>query len=63
MIQFVPHALPRQPLVDVQLTPHELFLLIEALERRGCQAADNYGTIGFTQYLFCRVATLREAGR
>jgi hypothetical protein len=63
MIQVGARALLRQTLITIEVSPLELSLLITALERRALQAADDPEMIDFAQYMFCRVAELREAGR
>ena len=62
-IPFAPRALLRQILIPVELTSHELALLIEVLERRACQAVEDADMVDFAQFLFDRIAQLREAGR
>jgi hypothetical protein len=63
MMAFAPRALLRQMRITVALSPLELSLLVAALERRACEAADDPDMVDFAQFLFCRVAELREAGR
>jgi hypothetical protein len=62
-MSFAPRALLRQMRIPVELTPSELFTLIEAHERRARQVADDPETAAFAQYLFDRAAQLREAGK
>ena len=61
--RFAPRALLRQMMILIEVTPTEHSLLIEALERCARQPADDPETIDFAQYLFDRIAQLREAGR
>jgi hypothetical protein len=64
MKDFAPRALlHRPPPVQVALTPHELALLIERLETRAREAAEDPDQVDFADYLFRRCAELREAGR
>jgi hypothetical protein len=63
MMPFAPRALVRQMRIAVEVSPLELSLLIAALERRACQAADNPEMIDFARFLFSRIAELREVGR
>jgi hypothetical protein len=63
MMPFAPRALMRQPRIAVEVSPLELSLLITALERRACQAADDPEMVDFAQFLFSRIAELREQGR
>jgi hypothetical protein len=50
-------------LIAVEITPLELSLLIEVMQARALRAADDPDQIDFADYLFRRVAELREAGR
>jgi hypothetical protein len=59
MMPSPPRAQLRQLLVSVEITPHERALLVEALERQACQAADNSETILLARYLFDRAEELR----
>jgi hypothetical protein len=58
-----PRALFRRPLISIKVTPFELSLLIERLQARALVAADDPDMIDFADYLFGRIAELREAGR
>jgi len=58
-----PRALLYRTMVSVELTSNELSILIEALESRAVQAADRSDQVDFADYLFRRVAELREAFR
>jgi hypothetical protein len=62
-VPFAPRALLRQTRIAVELSPYELALLIQVLERRACQVADDPEMIDFAQHLFRRIAQLREASR
>lgn len=57
-----PRALLRRPKLAVELTPSELHILIAALEQRATAAADD-GIDDFADFLFCRIAELRETAR
>jgi hypothetical protein len=61
--RFAPRALLLRPAITTELTAFELHLLIEALQVRACRAADDPDQIDFADYLFRRVAELREALR
>lgn len=63
--RFAPRALLRRHrlTVHIEVTPFELSVLIEALQRRACLAADNPETIDIADHWFDRVAELREALR
>jgi hypothetical protein len=61
--RFAPRALFRRSLISVQVTPFELFVLVEALESRAAFAAGNSETIGVAGHWFDRAAELREVGR
>jgi hypothetical protein len=60
---FAPRSLATRSLVTIEVTPHELHRLIRAIEDDAAKAADNPDQIDFADYLFQRVATLREAAR
>jgi hypothetical protein len=61
--RFAPRALLRRALIVVEITPSELALLVEALEARAAVAAEHPEQIDFADFLFRRVAELREACR
>jgi hypothetical protein len=61
--QITPRALLRRSLITVKVTPLELSALIELLETRATVAADHSDQCDFADFLFCRIAELREAGR
>ena len=63
MRNFPPRALRRRQTVTVEISPNELYVLIEALESRACLAADNSETIDVADHWFDRIAELREACR
>jgi hypothetical protein len=63
MMTFAPRALLRRSMITVEISPLELSVLIEALERRACQTADDPEMVDFADFLFRRVAELREVGR
>jgi hypothetical protein len=64
MLRFAPRALLRRPPgISLELTPFELSLLIEALEDRALRAAEDPDLVDYADFLFRRVAELREAGR
>jgi hypothetical protein len=58
-----PRAQLYRTMVSVELTSNELSILTEALESRAVLAADRGDQIDFADYLFRRVAELREAFR
>jgi hypothetical protein len=58
-----PRALLQRSLISVKLTPAELSSLIEALNTKAVHAADDPDQIDFADFLFRRVAELREAFR
>ena len=58
-----PRALFRRSRIAVELTSLELSMLIELLEARATIAANHSDQCDFADFLFCRVAELREAGR
>jgi hypothetical protein len=58
-----PRALLYRTMVSVELTSNELSILIEVLEARAVEAADRSDQVDFADYLFRRVAELREAFR
>jgi hypothetical protein len=58
-----PRALLRRSLISLAVTPSELSLLIEALNAKAVRAAEDPDQIDFADFLFRRVAELREAGR
>lgn len=60
---FAPRALRRRQIIAVEISPYELHVLIEALERRASLAADNPETIDVADHWFDRAAELREAAR
>jgi hypothetical protein len=58
-----PRALLHREMITVHLTSLELSNLIELLEARACRAAQHPEQVDFADYLFWRVAELREAFR
>lgn len=62
-IDFPPLALLVRPTITAELTPSELSLLIEALQARAIRAADDPDLVDYADFLFRRIAMLREAGR
>ena len=60
---FAPRALLRQMMIPIEVSPLELSVLVAALERRACRVANDPDMIDFAQFLFDRVAQLREAAR
>ncbi len=58
-----PRALFRRPRIAVELSAFELAMLIELLETRATIAANHSEQVDFADFLFCRVAELRELGR
>lgn len=61
--RFAPRALLIRPAITVEVTPSELHVLIEALETQAARAAENGAQVDFADYLYRRVAELREAAR
>jgi hypothetical protein len=58
-----PRAMLPRPLIAIELTSSELSMLVEALSAKACRAAEDPEQIDFADYLFRRVAELREAFR
>jgi hypothetical protein len=58
-----PRALLHRTMLPVELTSHELSLLVGLLEHRAVQAAEHSDQIDFADFLFRRVAELRAAFR
>jgi hypothetical protein len=61
--QFAPRALLVRPAITVEITPSELCLLIQSIEAAASRAAEDPAQIDFADYLYRRVAELREAAR
>ena len=61
--RLAPRALLLRPLITIAVTPSELSALVEALNGRTCRAAQDHEQVDFADYLFRRVAELREAFR
>lgn len=61
--RFAPRALLQRTMLTVELTSLELSMLIELLETRATIAAHHSEQIDFADFLFRRVAELREAFR
>jgi hypothetical protein len=60
--QFAPRALPARKKIPIEVTPLELHRLIRSIEAEAMSAIDE-GKDGYADFLFVRVAELREAGR
>jgi hypothetical protein len=60
--RFAPRALLVRPRVAVELTAAELYRLIRSLEAEAVAAAE-IGMDDYADFLFRRIAELREAGR
>jgi hypothetical protein len=60
--QFAPRALPDRKKIPIEVTPFELHRLIRSIEAEAMAAIDE-GKDGYADFLFVRVAELREAGR
>jgi hypothetical protein len=60
---FAPRSLATRSLVTIEVTPRELHQLIRVLEDEALKAADDVDQEGYADYLFQRVAALREAAR
>jgi hypothetical protein len=58
-----PRALLVRPAIVVEITPGELYQLIRALEAEAARAAQDPAQVDFADYLYRRVAELREAAR
>jgi hypothetical protein len=61
--RLAPRALLRRSLISAQVTPSELSLLIETLTAKALRAAEDPEQVDFADFLFRRVAELREAFR
>jgi hypothetical protein len=61
--RFAPRALLRRELISVPVAPSELSLLIETLTAKALRAAEDPEQVDFADFLFRRVAELREAFR
>jgi hypothetical protein len=61
--RFAPRALLARPMITIDITPSELWLLIEAMEAAANRAAEDSTQIDFADYLYRRIAELREAAR
>jgi hypothetical protein len=61
--RLAPRALLVRPAITIEVTPSELCLLIEALERAASRAAEDPAQIYFADYLYRRIAELRDAAR
>jgi hypothetical protein len=59
---FAPRAIRRQT-IAIDVSAFELSLLIGALERMATDAAEDPLRIDYADYLFCRIAALRECAR
>jgi hypothetical protein len=58
-----PRSLLVRPTISAELTPHELYRLIETLSADAICAAACPNQIGYADYLFQRIAQLRETCR
>jgi hypothetical protein len=63
MIHFAPRSLVVRPLIRLDVTPFEHSGLVEWLEARALRAAEDPEQIDYADYLFRRIAELREAVR
>jgi hypothetical protein len=63
MIHFAPRSLVIRPLIRLEVTPFEHAGLIAWLEARALHAAEDPAQIDYADYLFRRIAELREAAR
>jgi hypothetical protein len=59
---FAPRSLAARTLIPVEITPRELHRLIRILEDEAVKAADDPDQLDFADFLFQRIAVLREAG-
>jgi hypothetical protein len=60
---FAPRSLATRSLVTIEVTPYELHRLIRILEDEATKAADDVDQIGYADFLYQRVAALREAAQ
>jgi hypothetical protein len=58
-----PRAVLRRQTITLEITACELHDLIEAINAKAVRAAAFPDQVGYADYLFQRVAQLREAGR
>jgi hypothetical protein len=58
-----PRALLHRLTISIEVTPAELSALIEVLTAKAARAADDPQQIDFADFMFRRVAELREAFR
>jgi hypothetical protein len=58
-----PRSVPTRDLITIGVTPHELHRFVRLLEKEAVKAADEADQIAFADFLFQRIAALREAGR
>jgi hypothetical protein len=58
-----PRSLLLRPTITLEVTPTELHSLIEAINAKAVRAAKRPDQVDYADYLFQRVAQLREAGR
>ena len=61
--RLAPRSLLLRPLITLEVTPAELSVLVVALNAKACRAAEDPEQMDFADYLFRRVADLREAFR
>jgi hypothetical protein len=60
---FAPRALLMRSTITAEVTPFELYLLIETLQARAVHAAEDPDQCGYADHLFQRIAQLRERVR
>jgi hypothetical protein len=63
MTHFAPRALLHRQLIDIAVPPFELSVLVASLETLATHAAEDPARVDYADWLFCRVAELREACR
>jgi hydroxymethylglutaryl-CoA reductase len=61
--RFAPRALLLRASITIAVTPGELSLLIAALQSKAERAAEDLDQVDYADYVFQRIAALREAGR
>jgi hypothetical protein len=63
MSHHAPRSLLVRETITLEVYPIELHDLIELLTARAVRAAESPDQVGYADYLFQRIAALREAGR
>jgi hypothetical protein len=60
---FAPRSLVVRQTITIEVSPEELYKLVCVLEAEAEHAAEYSDRIGYADYLFQRIAALREAAR